>query len=473
MDIILSFATEVAHSKRAHDLIRTFAEFLSAEGLTGNFHLTGDYARALRRNSRQDVVAALQKHEIGFHCNHHGSRPFMGGYLENNPWRSGVNMWLNNELPAIRKIEALLGITPKYYTTEFSKAPQAVYGAFLAGLKTNGFIAGMPSRGKGAVWYCNAFVPAVDNLLGLDYLFRTNFDTEAKALEQFTRQQELLKNSKTGLLRIFTHEYRYLHTAYETPIVPADYYKHDNLHYEDFAAGGYFPHMPEEDTAVVVEKFKHVIQYISGQPDCRFMSFSQYMDQFQPNNDIWLDLDELRELAEFYTERLDAYETSVWTVSPAEAFGLLVRAVRQRLECGKVPENIYLRNLLGPLDELHEDYENNYIPLAPLPELLIEIDRELDDSGAIPGLIEINGNKFGPGQLLNALAIIYLLFDANQELPQTVKAENRNLPEIGSADFFQEKEFLHGKLYPDDFTGERICEFCRRQSWSWKPALRK
>jgi hypothetical protein len=44
--VILSFATEVAEVPKDYDHIKALAEFLTEEGLVGNFHLTGDYATA-------------------------------------------------------------------------------------------------------------------------------------------------------------------------------------------------------------------------------------------------------------------------------------------------------------------------------------------------------------------------------------------------------------------------------------------
>ena len=54
--VILSFATEVADEPKDFDHIKALAEFLTQEGLIGNFHLTGDYARALKHHGRLDVV---------------------------------------------------------------------------------------------------------------------------------------------------------------------------------------------------------------------------------------------------------------------------------------------------------------------------------------------------------------------------------------------------------------------------------
>jgi hypothetical protein len=137
--VILSFATEVADEPRDFDHFKALAEFLTQEGLIGNFHLTGDYARALKHHGRLDVVEALTSHEIGFHCNHHGAAPFMGGYLEKMNWRDGTSEWTRNELPGLRVVEELFRRRLVYYTTEFNKAPQSIFASSQAGLPTIGY----------------------------------------------------------------------------------------------------------------------------------------------------------------------------------------------------------------------------------------------------------------------------------------------------------------------------------------------
>ncbi len=202
MRIILSFATEVAHLPRDHDHIKEMAEFLTAEGLVGNFHLTGDYARALKRTGRWDVVDALRNHEIGFHCNHHGASPFMGTYTEKRDWRGATAEWLLNELPGVGVVQELFQRRPAYYTTEFSKAPQVVYGSWLGGLPMMGYLL-LPARGHGAVWYCNSFVPNSEHLSGVEWPSRPRKPAEEVFRGQFHRFEERIEGQKTVLLRIF------------------------------------------------------------------------------------------------------------------------------------------------------------------------------------------------------------------------------------------------------------------------------
>ncbi len=214
--VILSFATEVAEVPKDYDHIKALADFLTEEGLVGNFHLTGDYARALKRHGRLDVVEALKKHEIGFHCNHHGAAPFLAGYLEKMNWRDGTTEWAKNELPGLKLVEELFGRHPTYYTTEFNKAPQSIFASNQVGLPTIGYST-VPANGHGAVWYCNSFVPSCESPIGVERFFSAGLDPEAEDHYQkketyyravVDKYAEKLKGQKSTLIRAYQHSYK-------------------------------------------------------------------------------------------------------------------------------------------------------------------------------------------------------------------------------------------------------------------------
>ena len=60
MKIIVSFATEEFVTPEHDDVILRLAAILRRRGITGSFHLTGDYARKLRERRRSDVITALR-----------------------------------------------------------------------------------------------------------------------------------------------------------------------------------------------------------------------------------------------------------------------------------------------------------------------------------------------------------------------------------------------------------------------------
>jgi len=473
LKIILSFATETAHSKRAHELIKNIAIFLSENNLKGNFHLTGDFARALRKDGRTDIINELKKHEIGYHCNKHGADPFMAGYLEENDWETGLAIFLQNELPGFKEVEGLVGKTPRYYTTEFLKAPQAVYGAYLMGMETIGYLK-VPMRGNDAVWYCNCFIPSCDHTLGLEFLHREDIDSTKQGIDLFDQLLERTKRDNSNLIRLYTHAYRYLVVDNHTSNHPWDIYKRSNYHH--YETWPLFLQRSPEATQRALERFKKVIGYVS-QKDTEFVTYSEFKGQYKSNKGIWVNINEVSTLAMFLEHSLDAYTTDEISISPAESFGLILRAIRVFMESGKFPERIYMRNLLGPVRKVPWIEGPINLDVSKMTELLPGIDRNLDDRGYIPSAIDIGGKTIGPGQFLNGLLKIFNYLRAGKKLPKTIICEGNNLPKISQEDFFQQKMFTHNhrgtELYPKGFNGKKICEMCRLQSCSWKPAVMK
>jgi hypothetical protein len=470
--VILSFATEVAEVPKDYDHIKALAEFLTAEGLVGNFHLTGDYARALKRHGRLDVVDALRKHEIGFHCNHHGAAPFMAGYLEKLNWRDGTTEWARNELPGLKIVEELFGRDPTYYTTEFNKAPQSVFASNQVGLSMIGYST-VPARGNGAVWYCNSFIPSCESAMGVERFFSAGLKPEAEGQYQerekyyrikFERFAKKLKEQKSTLIRAFQHSYK-TYAVFPIEHPKPNIYREDDLHYEEHPH--YLELLPEAKYRKGFDLFKRIIRYYAERGD--FTSFSEYRQGFYDNQGHWLSLAELDEVCALLGERLDAYVSDRYSVSPAEAFGMLVQVLRAYHEDGALPEKVFMRNVIGPTSPIPEKPGQGNANSAAMLSSLRRIDRAIDNEQSIPSSIEIAGITVGPGQFLNGLRSLYVA-TRKKRSPQALPLSGQNLPVIASEPFFMEKTMTKDR-YPEGFEGRRICQMCRLQSWSWKPAV--
>jgi hypothetical protein len=470
--VILSFATEVADEPKDFDHIKAVAEFLTNEGLVGNFHLTGDYARALKHHGRMVVVEALTSHEIGFHCNHHGAAPFMAGYLEKMVWRDGTSEWTRNELPGLRVVEELFRRRPVYYTTEFNKAPQSIFASCQAGIPTIGYL-NIPTRGHGAVWYCNGFVPSCESAMGVERFFNAGLKPEVEGhyLEKekyyrikFDRFAEKLKGQKSTLIRAFQHSYKtYAVFPFEHP--KPNIYRKDDLYYDDHPH--YLDLLPEAKYQKGFDLFKRIIKYYAER--AAFTSFSEYRNGFRDNQGQWLSLGEIDEICALLTIRLDAYVSDTLSVSPAEAFGMLVRVLRVYHEEGALPEKVFMRNLIGPTSPIPDKPEQGDVNSAQMLKSLRLIDRAIDNEQSIPASIKIAGKTVGPGQFLNGLRNLYMA-TRHKRSPQSLPLSGTNLPTIANEPFFMEKTLTKDR-YPEGFEGRRICQMCRLQSWSWKPAV--
>src|ERR1700685_1142696 len=73
--VILWFDTEDYILPASDDAALHLADWLPSEGIRGTFKVVGEKARTLERRGRTDVIAALKKHEIGYHSNWHSTQP--------------------------------------------------------------------------------------------------------------------------------------------------------------------------------------------------------------------------------------------------------------------------------------------------------------------------------------------------------------------------------------------------------------
>ncbi|HEX7380028.1 MAG TPA: hypothetical protein VF278_23105, partial [Pirellulales bacterium] len=73
--VVLWFDTEDYLLPASDDAALRLAEFLSGEGIRATFKVVGEKARTLKARERFDVIAALKKHEIGYHSNWHSVQP--------------------------------------------------------------------------------------------------------------------------------------------------------------------------------------------------------------------------------------------------------------------------------------------------------------------------------------------------------------------------------------------------------------
>ena len=75
VNVILWFDTEDYLLPADDDATKRLAEMLTQRGIRATFKLVGEKARVLEQRRRRDVIAALKKHDIGYHANFHSVHP--------------------------------------------------------------------------------------------------------------------------------------------------------------------------------------------------------------------------------------------------------------------------------------------------------------------------------------------------------------------------------------------------------------
>jgi len=140
-------------------------------------------------------------------------------------------------------------------------------------------------------------------------------------------------------------------------------------------------------------------------------------------------------------------------------------------EDGALPEKVFMRNVIGPTSSIPEKPGPGDVNPAAMLRSLRLIDRAIDNEQSIPSSIEIADITVGPGQFLNGLRSLYMATRKKQS-PQSLTLSGPNLPVIADEPFFMEKTLTKDR-YLKGFEGRKICQMCRLQSWSWKPAVKR
>ena len=81
--VTLWFDTEDYILPQDDDATLRLAEMLTRLQVPATFKVVGEKARVLEQRRRGDVIAALKKHDIGYHSDTHSQQPTVAVYLQN------------------------------------------------------------------------------------------------------------------------------------------------------------------------------------------------------------------------------------------------------------------------------------------------------------------------------------------------------------------------------------------------------
>ena len=149
MYITLLFDVEDFIDPESDDAAKAIADLVTDEGVRATMCIVGERARQWRDRGRTDVIAALGRHDVGYHTNLHSIHPVVAEYNEHLDWEAGIAETLRREEPGVRAVREVFGVTHSCWGHPgHSWAPQAV--------------AAMPRLGIAAEVYAYTRVPNGD-----------------------------------------------------------------------------------------------------------------------------------------------------------------------------------------------------------------------------------------------------------------------------------------------------------------------
>jgi hypothetical protein len=110
IDVILWFDTEDYLLPADDDACLRLGQMLTERHIRATFKVVGEKARVLERRGRRDVIAALKKHDIGYHANYHSVHPTPSEYLADCGLRDGMAEFVRREGGGATDVRRIFGV---------------------------------------------------------------------------------------------------------------------------------------------------------------------------------------------------------------------------------------------------------------------------------------------------------------------------------------------------------------------------
>ena len=280
VNVILWFDTEDYLLPADDDATKRLAEMLTQRGIRATFKLVGEKARVLEQRRRRDVIAALKKHDIGYHANFHSVHPAPSEYLADAGLLDGMAEFVRREGGGAADVRRILGVKTLvcYGQPGSSWASQT-----LAALKDIGVAPrGVPcyvdegthiGLDEKPFWYAGALVVyhMGQNSTRMDL---HDPAAVAPARQKVSAMADRLRGEGGGLISIYYHPCEWVHKEFWDGV---NFRRGANPPREQWKPP---PQRPAEETESAFQRFGEYIDHIRSIPGVRFVTASDLPDLY-------------------------------------------------------------------------------------------------------------------------------------------------------------------------------------------------
>jgi hypothetical protein len=462
--VILWFDTEDYMLPASDDAALMVADFLSRENIRGTFKVVGEKARTLERRKRFDVIAALKKHEIGYHSNYHSTQPTPAMYLNKLGWDEGVAEFDRREGPGRADVQRIFGAAPSCYGQPGSSWGPQSYGAMRKwGMKVY-LDAGSHVNLDGRPCYYGGLL----NLYKLTHTIRADLTAPrrlAAAQDRFAEARRALLTEGGGVVSTIYHPCEFVHQQFWDAV--------------NFTSGANPPRSrwkrPPQKTAAETRAafavFKEYVRYMKRFPDVRFITASEagrlYHDRARGRK---FTLDELKAVAAAVGKDITFQKHRGYALAPSEVLALLNTFVAGRV-AGHDPAPIELKDTpYGPsraaasLDAAVTTDGDQFGRTAT------DVADYLRHHGRVPATVWLGSTAIPPQAYLRALAEVAQVLLDGKPMPRSVTVRPARLA-AGDHVSADGPHLWGWIIFPRGFRAPELMKLARRQAWTLKPAL--
>ena len=461
--VILWFDTEDYLLPASDDAALWLADFLTKEGIRGTFKIVGEKARVLEKRKRADVVAALKKHEIGYHSDYHSKHPTPAAFLSNLGWDEGVAEFERREEQGWKDVQRVFGQKPTCYGQPGSSWGPQSYGA----LRDWGMVyldAGRHIDLDGLPCY----YAGVFNLYRLQHYGRADItrpgDLEKATLKFAEARRQILKDGG-GVVSIVYHPCEWVHKKFWDGV---NFNKGANPPREKWVAP---PQKTKEETQSAKQVFIDYVAFMKRFPDVKFITASEaarlYADKAVGRTFTEADL---RRIAAKAAEEANWQAHGGYALTASEAFKLLVDFIARRVEGKKAGPLVLGKTPLGPTSLIAEMKEAVKTDASQFGRTCVDVSGYVARHGRIPGAAWLGSTPVPPAAFHRALGKAALALLDGKPLPKEIELAPASL--VAEKHVSGDDPKLWGwVIFPPGFKAPAMMTLARKQAWTLKPAL--
>lgn len=469
--VTLWFDTEDYILPQSDDAAKRLAEMLTRLGIKATFKVVGEKARVLEQRGRKDVIAALKKHEIGYHSNYHSMHPTPAEYLQNADWDEGVAEFYRRELSGVQDIQRLFGQTPSCYGQPGSSwGPQSYPALKQMGINIYLDEASHVGIDDQPFYYggmLNIFKMR-SNVCRMELFGEGNV---AKGKAQFLAAYEKLKAQGGGTISIYYHPCEWVHREFWDGV--------------NFSRGANPPRsewkLPKtrtsEETEQAFQDFEAYVQFIKTQAGVRYVTANELGELYADNAlKQAISARDVKLIASAVQKEISFLRAGAAVFTPAESFSILQEAMFllvSRDDSGSLPRGKFLQ---GPSRHVNvkEPASANPIPFATLRTTVFAVNAEIEKTQRIPSEIRMGSVVLAPADYLATLgdALLQMLAPGKRRLPTQFVLRKGNF----TADKYvanDDPKIFNWVIHPEGFHAPKLMQLAKLQAWTLKPAILK
>jgi hypothetical protein len=467
--IVLWFDTEDYMLPASDDAALRIADFLTQQGVRATFKVVGEKARVLERRRRTDVIAALARHEVGYHSNTHSQQPTPAVYESALDWEAGAEEFDRRERPGFDDVTRIFGRPPSCYGQPgVSWAPQAYPALKKWGVQVYLDDGDHVQLDGKPFWYG-----------GLLNVFHIDAGRQLEQNEDWSNLDSAKANFKNLYAQISAEPRGGVVSFmfHPTQLISEKFWDAVN-----FAQGANPPRsewkmQPLCSPAQRERAFQYVeglVSYAKSFPNVRFVTASEaYVLCRDKAQGRAFNSQELAQVASQIKQGITFQVYEDYSLSASDIFYLLNSLVSQYVSNGSIGEVVLADTPYGPASQAHgvailaRAIKSEW---SQFSRTSIDVKEFMTSHRSIPNAVWFGSAAVTPEAYLSALAEVTRALVSGGRPPDAVTV----LPaELAAAQYVAKDApaIWEWPIFPPGFHSAHLMELARLQAWTIKPAI--